>query len=111
MENGSVGEKGVGEKWIMGSVKEIGVWDEVSGGKRSEGSDVVSWGKGRVAEWIMVMKQFLLQVKDKLRKMGHLQPMNIFLRQEIDRLQKVITSVRNTLQVRKTAPKTRACSA
>ena len=49
-----MGEKGVGEKWIMGSVKENGVWDEVSGGKRS---DVVSWGKGRLSEeWIMVIK-------------------------------------------------------
>lgn len=38
------------------------------------------------------------QVKERLRKMGSLQPLNIFLRQEVDRMQKVIMEVRSTLK-------------
>ena len=40
---------------------------------------------------------FPLQVKDRLKRMGILQPLNIFLRQEIDRMQKVISVVRMDL--------------
>lgn len=39
----------------------------------------------------------MLQVKDALRRIGLTQPLNIFLRQEIDRMQKVIAAVRSTL--------------
>lgn len=37
------------------------------------------------------------EVKEALQRMGALLPMNIFLRQEIDRISKVIKEVRNTL--------------
>lgn len=37
------------------------------------------------------------EVREALQRMGPLQPMNIFLRQEIDRIRKVIEEVRTTL--------------
>ena len=37
------------------------------------------------------------QVRERLKKMGHLQPLNIFLRQEIDRMRRVLRIVKTTL--------------
>ncbi|VDP97505.1 unnamed protein product [Trichobilharzia regenti] len=37
------------------------------------------------------------EVKERLVKMDHLKPLHIFLRQEVDRMQRVITNVRTTL--------------
>ena len=39
-----------------------------------------------------------IEVKEAIIKLGGLQPMNIFLRQEIDRIQKILNLVRNTLK-------------
>ena len=38
------------------------------------------------------------EVKEAIIKLGGLQPMNIFLRQEIDRIQKILSLVKNTLK-------------
>jgi Dynein heavy chain. len=40
---------------------------------------------------------YWFQVREALQRMGALLPMNIFLRQEIDRIQRVILEVRKTL--------------
>lgn len=46
---------------------------------------------------IMNVFKYALQVKEALQRMGALLPMNIFLRQEIDRIQRVIRIVQSTL--------------
>ena len=40
---------------------------------------------------------FSLKVRARIQKMGAYAPMNIFLKQEIDRMQRVISTVRQTL--------------
>ena len=51
----------------------------------------------RILEFITNLIYFFSQVRARLVKMGLLNSINIFLRQEIARMQKVITLVRITL--------------
>ena len=43
------------------------------------------------------MKCVIPQIKSNLEKMGLTEPLAIFLRQEVDRIQNVLTTVRSTL--------------
>ena len=47
--------------------------------------------------YIVLQALVCWQVRERLKKMGHLQPLNIFLRQEIDRMSRVLTIVKTTL--------------
>lgn len=63
-------------------------------GKRQFLQDKTEWGKGRGVKYVYVIRIPL----HRLIMMGPTQPMNIFLNQEIDRIQKVIELVKNSLE-------------
>lgn len=43
-----------------------------------------------VCNWEVILTLVWSQIKEALQKMGAILPMNIFLRQELDRMQKVL---------------------
>ncbi|KAK9893078.1 hypothetical protein WA026_023570 [Henosepilachna vigintioctopunctata] len=71
--------------------KEVGV----SGGETRE-SIVIRQSKEMLKKLPPPYDNF--EVKERIRVMGHLNPMNIFLSQEIDRMQKVLINIKQTLE-------------
>lgn len=70
--------------------------DSSAGGKGETREDIVHHMATEMLEKLPV-EYVSFEVTERLNEMGALQPMNIFLRQEINRIQKLLTTVRNDL--------------
>ena len=83
-------------KEILDTIMSIQPKDSSSGGGETRESVVFKLADGMLAK--LPADYIPHEVRSQLHKMGAMSSMNIFLRQEVDRMQRVISLVRQTLQ-------------